>query len=62
MPQETFTRKEVIALLKKQRQASVHSHGTMPANSYFARLNLSIYADEIGKVAKRLHNVKLIKF
>lgn len=60
--QESFTRKEVIALLKKQRQASVHSHGTMETNGYFSRINFSEYCDEIGKVAKRLRNVKLIKF
>ncbi len=62
LPQQSFTRKEVIALLKKQRQAAVHSHGTMESNDYFARLNFSAYCDDIGRIAKRLRNVKLIKF
>lgn len=60
MNQETFSRKEVRALLKRQIRASANSYGKMEVPK--ALFRNSAYADENIQVHKRLANVKIIKF
>jgi hypothetical protein len=63
MPQETFTRKEVRELLKRQIQASVESYNRAGVNMNLCRgFQASEYMDEIGKTMKRLKKVNIIKF
>lgn len=60
MNQQTFTRKEVRALLKRQITAAVNSYGTMEINMGLARN--PYYADEIDRTRKRLKNLTIVKF
>ncbi len=53
---ELFTRKEVITLLKKQRDRSFNSFGLMPIENSHPELSTS------EKVFKRLKKVSIIKF
>lgn len=63
MPQETFTRKEVIALLKRQIMASYNSYERSPVNMNLARgFQAAEYVDDLHANAKRLKNVNVIKF
>jgi hypothetical protein len=62
MPQQTFTRKEVRALLKRQILASVESYNRAGPDPFLIRLCFSQYCDEMGRTSKRLKNVNIIKF
>lgn len=63
MPQETFTRKEVRQLLKRQILASYHSYEKFPVNMLLATgYQAAIYCDDLGENAKRLKKVNVIKF
>jgi hypothetical protein len=60
MKQQTFTRKEVTALLKAQVAKSANSYGKMevpmPLASHFQ------YGEELEKTHKRLKRVTLVKY
>lgn len=63
MPQQSFTRKEVRALLKRQIAAVAESYNRAGVNMNLMRgFQMSEYLDEIGATAKRIKNVNVIKF
>lgn len=63
MPQQTFTRKEVRELLKRQILASYHSYEKYPVNIDLARgFQAREYVDDLHANAKRLKKVNVIKF
>jgi hypothetical protein len=63
MPQQTFTRKEVRQLLKRQLQTVSMSLGRMPINMTLAKgFHAKEYSEEIHNTAKRIRNVNIIKF
>ena len=62
MPQETFTRKEVRQLLKRQIAASAESYNRAGADKTLLKLCFSLYCDEMGRTTKLLKNVNPIKF
>lgn len=63
MPQQTFTRKEVRELLKRQIKASYNSYEKFPVNMNLARgFQAGEYVDDLHENAKRLKNVNVIKF
>lgn len=60
---QTFTRKEVRELLKRQIHASWHSYGLSPINMILAKSYLAKeYGDDVTTNAKRLKKVRVIKF
>jgi len=60
--QQTFNRKEVRELLKRQIKASVESYNRAGPDPFLIRFCMSQYCDEMGRTSKRLKNVKPIKF
>lgn len=62
MPQQTFTRKEVRELLKRQILASAESYNRAGPDQYLIKFAMSAYCDEMGRTSKRLKNVNVIKF
>lgn len=63
MKQETFTRKEVRDLLKKQILASYRSYERFPVSMKIAKgFQASEYIDDLHENAKRLKKVNIIKF
>lgn len=60
--QQIFTRKEVIALLKRQIAASAESYNRAGPDKVLLTLYMSQYCDEMGRTEKRLRNVNVIKF
>ncbi len=63
MPQETFTRKEVRALLKRQIAGSAESYNRAGVNMNLCKgFQAAEYLDEIGKSVKGLRNINVIKF
>lgn len=62
MPQQSFTRKEVRDLLKRQILASAESYNRAGADPVLSKLCFSLYCDEIGRTSKVLKNVNVIKF
>jgi hypothetical protein len=62
MSQETFTRKEVRQLLKRQIAASAESYNRAGADQVLLKLCFSLYCDEMGRTTKLLKNVNPIKF
>lgn len=60
--QQTFNRKEVRELLKRQIKASAESYNRAGPDPILIRLCFSLYCDEMGRTSKRLKNVKPIKF
>lgn len=58
-----FTRKEVIALLKRQILASYHSYERFPVNMDLAKgFQASLYIEDLNENAKRLKKVNVVKF
>jgi hypothetical protein len=67
MSQQTFTRKEVRTLLKKQLQAVVESYKRMPItdedrNQLCFGMHSDQFWDYEQRCNKRLKNVNIIKF
>jgi hypothetical protein len=62
MPQQTFSRKEVRELLKRQIKASAESYNRAGADKTLLKLCFSLYCDEITRTTKVLKNVNVIKF
>lgn len=62
MTQETFTRKEVRQLLKRQISASAESYNRAGPDEWLIKFCMSKYCDEMGRTAKLLKNVNVIKF
>lgn len=63
MTQQTFTRKEVIALLKRQIRASYNSYERFPVNMELVKgFQAGVYVDDLHENAKRLKKVNVIKF
>jgi hypothetical protein len=61
--QQTFSRKEVRQLLKRQLQAVSMSLGRMEINMTLAKgLYAKEYGEELHNTAKRIRNVNVIKF
>lgn len=60
--QQTFTRKEVRELLKKQKQASIESYNRLGVHQFLIRLSFNLYMDEVERTTKRLKEVNIIKF
>lgn len=59
---ETFTRKEVRELLKRQIKASAESYNRAGPDPFLIKFVFSQYCDEMGRTEKRLKNVKPVKF
>ena len=59
---QTFTRKEVRELLKRQIAASAESYNRAGPDPWLIKWCMSQYCDEMGRTSKRLKNVKVVKF
>lgn len=62
MAQQTFTRKEVRELLKRQIKASAESYNRAGTDPVLLKLCFNLYCDEMGRTSKVLKNVNVIKF
>lgn len=67
--QQTFTRKEVLSLLKRQREACLNSYIKMPCTEeekqhlFFGFRDVgNAYWNVVKRVKARLANVSIIKF
>ncbi len=60
---QTFTRKQVRALLKRQLKAVSNSMGRMEISKPLAHgLYAKEYGEELDAIAKRIRKVSIIKF
>lgn len=62
MTQQTFTRKEVRELLKRQIAKSADSYGKQEASGELSSVCFEAYAEEIRRTRKGLKKVNVIKF
>lgn len=62
MLKQTFSRKEVRELLKRQIKASAESYNRAGVDEFLIKWCFEPYMNEVSRTCKRLKNVKPIKF